>query len=136
LEKLWCGGLEGDDFAGEFAATDGGGAADERAVCDGVRERGEEAGGGHDGGGADGRFRMEMTILELGGFERRGEFVDDAEVAETEVLQGASCGTDVLRVAGADEDDGEAHAGGGGEHRFIVVSGGVAGMLWGCGLRC
>ncbi len=55
--------------------------------------------------------------FELGGFEGGGEVVDDAEVGEAEVLHGAGGGADVGGIARADEDDGEARAGGGGEHK-------------------
>ena len=53
----------------------------------------------------------------MGCFEGGGEVVDDAEVREAEVLHGAGGGADVGGVAGADENDGEAGAGGGGEHK-------------------
>jgi len=83
----------------EVALADGGGAGDEGAVGDGLGDGRELSGGGEDGGGVDGG---------AGGFERDGILVDDAEVGEAEVVHGAGDGADVLRVAGADEDDGDA----------------------------
>ena len=55
--------------------------------------------------------------FELSGFEGCGEVVDEAEVGEAEVLHGAGGCADVAGVARADEDDGEAGAGCGGEHK-------------------
>jgi len=109
--------LEGEDGLFELAGADGGGGEDEGAVGDGGGEGVVAAGGLHDVlGGYRGRV-VELQGLELGGFEGGGEIVDDAEVGEAEVLHGAGGGADVGGVACADEDDGEAGAGGGGEHK-------------------
>jgi hypothetical protein len=109
--------LEGENGVLELALADGGGGDDEGAVGDGGGEGVVAAGGvqdvlrGYSGLG-----------LQLGGFKRGGEVVDDAEVGEAEVLHGASRGADVGGIACADEDDGEAGASRGGEHLLIVVS--------------
>ncbi len=83
----------------EVALAHGGGADDEGAVGDGLGYGGEFGGGVQDGGGVDGG---------AGGFEWDGVFIDDAEVGEAEVVHRAGDGADVLWVAGADEDDGDA----------------------------
>lgn len=83
----------------EVALADGGGADDEGAVGDGLGYGGEFGCGGEDGGRIDGGAC---------GFEWDRVLVDDAEVGEAEVVHRAGDGADVLRVAGADENDGDA----------------------------
>lgn len=78
---------------------DAGGAEDEGAVGDGVGQGGKFAGGGEDGCCTDGG-----AGLVPGG----SPGLDDAEVVEAEVDHGAGGGTDVERVAGVDEDNGDA----------------------------
>ncbi len=111
-EEEGGGVLEGEDGVLELALADGGGGDDEGAVGDGGGEVVVAAGAGHDVLCGDGGLGFE-----LGGFEGGGEVVYDAEVGEAEVLHGAGGGSDVGGVACADEDDGEAGAGGGGEHK-------------------
>jgi len=101
----------------ELAFADGGGGDDEGAVGDSGGEGIVAARGVHDVLRRYCGLCFQGRGVELGGFEGGGEGVDDAEVGETEVLHGAGGGADVGRVASADEDDGEAGAGGGGEHK-------------------
>ena len=101
----------------ELALADGGGGDDEGAVGDGGGEGVVATGVGHDVLRGYGGWVVELQGFQLGGFEGGGEVVDDAEVGEAEVLHGAGGGSDVGGVAGAYEDDGEAGAGGGGEHK-------------------
>jgi hypothetical protein len=116
----------------EDALAYGGGAEDESAVGDGFGYGGKFDGGGEDAGGVDrSPFRSQRRL------ERDWEFVDDAEVGEAEIVDGAGGGADVGRIAGADEDYDDAILVFG-EHRFILgVGGWVKGETpcstrWGC----
>lgn len=86
------------------------GAEDYSAVCDGFGDCGEFKRGVDYAGGVDGSFC---------GLERDGELVDDAKMAEAEVVHGAGRGTDIGWIACADEnyDDAILMVG---EHRFIL----------------
>jgi len=94
--------------------ADRGGADDQGAVCDGFGDGGVFAGGVEDGGGVNGRF---------GAFKGDAVFVDEAQIAEAEVVHRPGDGSDVVGVAGADEDDGEAGEFVSGEHSWLILGG-------------
>ena len=88
-------------------------------VGDGLGEGGMGGGGGEDGAGVDGG---------AGGGDWLEVVADGAEVGEAEVVHGAGDGADVGRVAGADEDDGQACSLVCGQHGTILRRGA-------CGVR-
>ncbi len=121
-----AGGDSGVEFGAELgqrknglqglAARYGGGAEDEGAVGDSIGKGGKFAGGGEDGGCADGG-----TSFLPGGLK----WLNEAEVGEAEVDHGAGYRADVERIAGTHEDDGTVLAAEGESHTSIVETGGV-----------
>ena len=84
-------------FQDTFA--DGGCTKDEVAICYRFSHCREFERGFEDAGGVHGRF---------GRLERDRKLVDDAELGEAEIVDGAGRSADIRWVAGADEDDDDA----------------------------